>query len=144
MSMQCHVMRFDTLRWRIGTMSVSVGACSASWVLPPLTGTTAHHGNLCARIDPRGKFELLFGHAVYGRGWVLRSWFVFSRPKVESQAQMQAVFTGSAAFLKPGTHYPHVTWAHIKLTFYFQLFPYPFPCVGSHMLISIIWWLGVI
>ena len=45
---------------------------------------------------------------------------------------------------KPGTHYPHVTWAHIKLTFYFQLLPYPFPCVGSHMLISIIWWLGVI
>ena len=29
-------------------------------------------------------------------------------------------------------------------TFYFQLLPYPFPCVGSHMLISIIWWLGVI
>jgi len=46
--------------------------------------------------------------------------------------------------LKPGTHYPHVAWAHIKLTFYFQLVPYPFPCVGSHMLISIIWWLGVI
>ena len=46
--------------------------------------------------------------------------------------------------VKPGTHYPHVTWAHIKLTFYFQLLPYPFPYVGSHMLISIIWWLGVI
>jgi hypothetical protein len=45
---------------------------------------------------------------------------------------------------KPGTHYPHVTWADIKLTFYFQLLPCPFPCVGSHMLISIIWWLGVI
>ena len=45
---------------------------------------------------------------------------------------------------KPGTHYPHVTWAHIKLKFYFQLLPYPFPCVGSHMLISIIRWLGVI
>jgi hypothetical protein len=29
-------------------------------------------------------------------------------------------------------------------TFYFQLLPYPFPCVGSHMLISIIWSLGVI
>jgi hypothetical protein len=41
--------------------------------------------------------------------------------------------------LKPGTHYPHVTYAHIKLAFYFQLLPYPFPCVGSHMLISIIW-----
>jgi hypothetical protein len=24
-----------------------------------------------------------------------------------------------------------VTWAHIKLTFYFQLLPYPFPYVGS-------------
>ena len=46
--------------------------------------------------------------------------------------------------IKSGTHDPHVTWAHIKLTFYFQLLPYPFPCVGSHMLISIIWWLGVI
>jgi len=39
--------------------------------------------------------------------------------------------------LKAGTHYPHVTWAHIKLTFYFQLLPYPFPCVGSHILISV-------
>jgi len=47
-------------------------------------------------------------------------------------------------FFKPETRYPHVTWAHIKLTFYFQLLPYPFPYVGSHMLISIIWWLGVI
>ena len=46
--------------------------------------------------------------------------------------------------LKPGTHYPHVTWAHIKFMFYFQLLPYPFPRIGSHMLISIIWWPGVI
>jgi len=46
--------------------------------------------------------------------------------------------------VKPGTHYPQVMWAHIKLMFYFQLLPYRFPCVGSHMLISIIWWLGVI
>jgi hypothetical protein len=46
--------------------------------------------------------------------------------------------------LKQGIHYPHVAWAHIKLTFYFQLLPYPFPCVASHLLISIIWWLGVI
>ena len=45
---------------------------------------------------------------------------------------------------KPGTHYPHVTWADIKLTFYFHFLPYPFPYVGSHVLISIIWWLGVI
>jgi len=45
---------------------------------------------------------------------------------------------------KPGIRYPHVTWTHIKLTFYFQLLPYPFPCIGCHMLISIIWWLGVI
>jgi len=50
----------------------------------------------------------------------------------------------SPSRFKPGTHYPHVTWAHIKLTFYLQLLPYPFPCVGSHMLISIIWRLGVI
>jgi hypothetical protein len=41
--------------------------------------------------------------------------------------------------VKPGTHYFHVTRAHIKVKFYFQLLPYPFPCVGSHMLISIIW-----
>jgi hypothetical protein len=34
--------------------------------------------------------------------------------------------------VKPGT------------TFYFQLLPYFFPCVGSHMLISIIWWLGAL
>jgi len=46
------------------------------------------------------------------------------------------------ARVKPGTHYTHVTWAHIKLTFYFQLLP--FPCIGSHMPISVIWWLGVI
>jgi len=46
--------------------------------------------------------------------------------------------------VKPGTHYPHVTWSDIKLTFYFQLLSYPFPYVGSHMLISIICWLGVI
>jgi hypothetical protein len=44
---------------------------------------------------------------------------------------------------KPGKQYPHVKWAHLKFTFYFQLLPYPFPCVGSHMLISIIWWLDV-
>jgi hypothetical protein len=31
-----------------------------------------------------------------------------------------------------------------RFTFYFQLLPYFFPCVGSHMLISIIWWLRVI
>ena len=40
-------------------------------------------------------------------------------------------------------HYSHVTWVHIKLTFYFQVLPYPFPCVGSHVLVFIIWWLGV-
>ena len=42
--------------------------------------------------------------------------------------------------LKPGTHYSHVTWAHIIL----KLLLYPFPCVGSHTLISTIWWLGVV
>jgi len=29
-------------------------------------------------------------------------------------------------------------------TFYFQLLSYPFPCFGFHMLIFIIWLLGVI
>jgi len=41
--------------------------------------------------------------------------------------------------IRPVTHYPHVTLAHIKLEFYFQLLPCPFPCVGCHMLVSIIW-----
>ena len=79
-------------------------------MLPPPTGTTAHHSNLCARTDPRGQLELLrtdprgqlellLGHAAYCRGWVLRSCFVFGRPKVGSKARMPAIFTGSAAFL---------------------------------------------
>jgi hypothetical protein len=62
----------------------------------------------------------------------------------EPSYYMQADGQTGMTELKPGTPYPHVTWAHIKLPFYFQLLPYPFPCVGSHMLISIVWWLGVI
>jgi hypothetical protein len=61
-------------------------------------------------------------------------------------SRMRNAFTNPASrssSLNPGTHYPHVTWSDIKLTFYFQLLPYSFPCVGSHMLISIIWCLGV-
>jgi len=64
--------------------------------------------------------------------WLCINWYFFMSKSFRS------------AFLKPSTHYPHVTWAHIKLTFYFQLLPCPFPCIGSHMLIYIIWWLGVI
>jgi hypothetical protein len=42
--------------------------------------------------------------------------------------------------VKPETHFPHVTWAHITWA---QLLSYFFSCVGSHMLITIIWWLCV-
>jgi len=66
------------------------------------------------------------------------------RPLGQSQSFLGEFAALLKATIKPGTHYPHVTWAHIKQTFYFQLLPYPFPCVGSHMLIFIIWWLGVV
>jgi len=33
---------------------------------------------------------------------------------------------------------------HVSLRHVNSLLPYPFPCVGCHMLNSIIWWLGVI
>ena len=81
---------------------------------------------------------LLFQEPKYGSFSPYSSFLWLIKPRVTATCNVPP--TG----LKPGTHYPHVTWAHIKRTFYFQLLPYPFPCVGSHMLICIIWWLGVI
>jgi hypothetical protein len=76
----------------------------------------------------------------YNLSWKSLQWESSCFLRTDGETDGQA----SMAKLKPGTHYPHVTWAHITFTFYFQLLPYFFPCVGSHMLISIIGWLGVI